>query len=538
MLTFLFLLVSLPLPFPPSPFPPPPSHLPLPRYLDIMSGDRIDIEGQIHIADVNNPGAPINMIRLRSNMGDDQALALLYFGTDGIMKVLKTAQLDVLGIPMIRNVRRPFVVKLSKSSIKVTVSGVTVIEASLGLPYEKATLHFTQYSYDTVAADEPFATIHWDNFGFDGPAPSVVTRNYPSYTPRMEWDQWSNYWLSHIEYSIWYPGSSKPVHLKLPDKLDGIIAARLHFTVFATYDPDKTFGPSNYITINETNIGSIPTPVEGNLPISAISTFEAGRAFIMPLDVAKVKQWAGNGNSVIRIEFNVMMSESRMRIGNIHVEVDYPGGTPLNSIVYTPPTPVFGQLTSAGNFHPVYQMRQEKVGPQQYVSEIRPGLFNWYYNAMFGELSVFVVHGSASLTLFTFKTVAYNPQTQGLSLPLSDSLITIVGQMSCDSEMTAYGKCHPLKSVTLLADGNPIPGLAPLILPGTQTFGRWSFTFATTNLPGAAQGKTIELWPDVRNSEDTTGYTAVRLQGIHHPVYGELLGAKTGMYNPFRIYLT
>jgi len=503
-----------------------------------MPGELVDFEGQIHIADVNNPGAPINMLRIRSNMGGDQTLAVLFFGADGIMQIVTSARLDVLGIPMIRNVRRPFVVKISKSSIKITVSGVTVIETAIALPYERGTLHFTEYSYDTVAADEPWATIHWDvcsdarrlknvgsllitfsfqNFGFDGPAPSAITRNYPSYSPRFEWNIWGNEWLSHIEYTVWTPGPSKPVHLKLPDALNGITAARLMFTVFATFKPDKTFGPSNFITINGTNVGSIPTPSEGNLPMEAISSFEAGRAFIMTLDVNAVIAWAGLGNRVIRIEFNVLMPESRMRIGNIHVEVDYPGSTPLTSIAYTPPVPSFGALTAAGNFHPVYQMRSEKVGPNQWIQEIRPNLFTYEYNSMF---------------------VAYNPANKGFLLPLSDDLITFVGMMNCDAEITAFGKAHPLKSVTFFANGQPIPGLDPLIMPGTQTIARFSFTLRTSQLPGAARGKTIELWPDVRNSDDAVGYTSVRLQGINHPVYGSLLGAKTGMVNPFRIYLT
>ncbi|KAI9015382.1 hypothetical protein DFJ74DRAFT_679954 [Hyaloraphidium curvatum] len=160
-------------------------------YLDLMAGDLIDTEGQIHIADVQNPGAPVNMLRIRTNMGNEQTLAVLFFGSDGIMKVVKTVDLDVLGVPLIRNVRRPFVVKISKNLVSITVSGLKVLETAISLPYEKGTLHFTQYSYDTTAADEPFATIHWDNFGFDGPAPSQVTRNYPIVSPRLYYDQYS-----------------------------------------------------------------------------------------------------------------------------------------------------------------------------------------------------------------------------------------------------------------------------------------------------------------------------------------------------------
>lgn len=106
------------------------------------------------------------MLRIRTNMGNEQALAVLFFGADGIMQVLKTVSLDTLGVPLIRNVRRPFIVKISKNSVAISISGKLVLQTAINLPYEHGTLHFTAYSYDTTAADEPFATIHWYVFYF------------------------------------------------------------------------------------------------------------------------------------------------------------------------------------------------------------------------------------------------------------------------------------------------------------------------------------------------------------------------------------
>lgn len=458
------------------------------------------------LPDVNNPGAPINMLRIRTNMGDEQAIAVLFFGSNGIMTVLKTVKLDTLGVPLIRNVRRPFIIKISKSSVSISISGKLVLQTAINLPYEKGTLHFTAYSYDTTAADEAFATIHWDNFGFDGPAAQLVTRNYPTVTPRLYWDQYSatswatkGAWQNHFPVSQYV--SSPVFNLYIPDALAGITAARLMFTMHAETNTPSIVTPVDIVKINGVSIGAIPPPSEGSLANTAISSFEAGRAFIMPLNPSQLQTWLASSKN-LSITFVVPSgSPSRFRIGNIHVEVDYAAGT---NPTFTPPTPWYGALTSSGNFHPVYQTLSEKIGPAYYITSIAP-----YYTYKYGDQGLALAKSST-----------------GVSIPYNQN-VTLNMVIHNEIEITGYGKGYPISTVNLLSNNKTIPGVLQQNLAGTQSVMVASFTFNTASL--GPLGGTYGLQPIITN---TNGAPA--LPNFVIALDGKL-GSRTGDYLPFKI---
>lgn len=475
-------------------------------YLDLMQGDRIDMEGQIHIADTQNPGAPANMLRIRSNMGTDQTLAVLFFGSDGIMKVLKSVQLDALGVPLIRNVRRPFIVKISQSSLSITVSGKLVLQTTLALPYSKGTLHFTAYSYDTTAADEPFATIHWDNFGFDGPGSDVVTRNYPTVNPRLYYDQYSSTswgtkgaWQSHFPVSQ-YTGSLN-FQVYIPDNLAGITAARLMFTVHAEYNSPTIVTAVDIVKLNGVSIGAIPPPTEGSLATAAISSFEAGRAFSISLNPTQLIQLL-TLNKNLTVTFVVPSgSPTRIRVGNLHIEVDYPAGT---NPPYTPPTPWFGTLTAAGSYHPIMQTLQEKIGPAYWVTGLAP-----HYSYKYVD-----------------QALAFGKSSAGVSI-LYNATVTMGLVIHNEIEITGYGTGSAVGTVNLLCNNASIPGVSQVNLPGTQSVLKAFFTFNTASL--GPKGVTYQLMPVITNSKG-----APALPNFVIALDGKL-GSRTGDYLPFRI---
>lgn len=138
-------------------------------YLDLLPdrGVPIDLNGHIHNED--SGGSPINVLRFRQQ---DQRLQLFFFGPDGEPnKIVETGwgdndfpQMDRIGngFAIVRNVRRPFVVKISRTFFAAFIDGIPVLNASISLPYSKAQVQFNTYSYNLQDQDM-FQVVHWDN---------------------------------------------------------------------------------------------------------------------------------------------------------------------------------------------------------------------------------------------------------------------------------------------------------------------------------------------------------------------------------------
>lgn len=345
-----------------------------------------------------------------------------------------------------------------------------------------------------------------DNFGFDGQPAALVTRNYPTVSPRLYFDQYSatswatkGAWQNHFPVSQYV--SSPNFKVYIPDSLAGITAARLMFTMHAETNSPNIVTPVDIVKINGVSIGAIPPPSEGSLANTAISSFEAGRAFIMNLDPTQLQTWLSASQN-LTVTFVVPSgSPSRFRIGNIHVEVDYPAGT---TPPYTPPTPWYGALTAAGNFHPVYQTLQEKIGPAYYITSISP-----YYVYKYGDQGLALAKSSSGIS------IPYN-QTVTLNMVIHNEI-----------EITGYGKGYPISTVNVLSNNQTIPGVTQVTLPGTQSVTTIGFTFNTASL--GPLGGTYGLQPIITN---TNGAPA--LPNFVIALDGKL-GSRTGDYLPFKI---
>ncbi len=456
-------------------------------YLDLVPGDKVDIEGHIHIADPTNAGAPLNVIRLRTK---SQEMQLVFFGQDGIEKILKKVSLDVLGVSLIRNVRRPFVCRISNSLYQVFVSDKLVLSQSVVLPYSVATVHFTLYSYDTVVMDEPFATIHWDNFGFDGPPSSQITRNYvgQSQATFVRFDQYRT------------PGA---LSVKITDSVQACVGARVMWTANAYGNILST----DTVQINGQTF-AFPIPVEGTLPQSSIMNFESSRAFVIPLTASQIQAWAPGTVGVLFSTTNPVF------IQNLHVEVDWSVDNPPTS-PFSAPIAWYGALTSLNNAHPVFATSRLLVGNNAFITKV--GDKNIGYNEQITSFSdPECVAGVAITGVYGHKVI-------------------VQGEVYTDIEIAAYGKAHPIQTIIVKANNVTI---GVWNLPGTQTAFRFAVPLDTTLWPA---GTDVQIFPHVTSSDGTPGLPNYHLNmgGIScNGVHDGRLGSNTGDYLPIRVQFT
>lgn len=119
-----------------------------------------------------------------------------FYGTNRTNSGEINAEFCNFGICLIPNVRRRFVVKISKTTINVTVDGQLMLHNQIGpgrvwcpdcitpIRKERAFLFFRQTTRGTQTEQNlPHLTVHWDNFGFDGPASLVITNTYKVVNP-------------------------------------------------------------------------------------------------------------------------------------------------------------------------------------------------------------------------------------------------------------------------------------------------------------------------------------------------------------------
>ena len=150
-------------------------------YLDLLSAP-VDITSHFAISGgAGFPGHPSPGLRFKL-LG--QELSLWSLTTDGEqILIVKQPSIDWDGFQTFPNVRRAFEILVSENNVRVTLDGGVVLDSPLGfgaLAPGSYTVHWTAFGYNTMKVNLPYMLLHWDNFGFDGPAPSTVVHNYRS----------------------------------------------------------------------------------------------------------------------------------------------------------------------------------------------------------------------------------------------------------------------------------------------------------------------------------------------------------------------
>jgi hypothetical protein len=156
----------------------------------------------------------------------------------------------------IPNVRRHWVIEYSPTVISVFINGIKVYSAKTPAfiaNTKKFQVTSELFAYTTGKDYEwtspkikPTTTImHWDNFGFSGPAPTTVIHNYIDGGPTG-----ANPLLGTGFVNNPIPRGNRTTKVPIPNEVSGAKQARIMFTLNPLGNATYTWSSSQFVTVN------------------------------------------------------------------------------------------------------------------------------------------------------------------------------------------------------------------------------------------------------------------------------------------------
>ena len=286
-------------------------------YLDLVpASSRTDVpcrvereSEQTNMGPTGIPSFPFNSLRFAINAWETM---IIWIDDKGNNRLLAHARLGRGSTRIVPNVQRHFSVRVSRRSDELIMDGKRLVFTdALQIPYGKASVLFTQFQYESPEKwNQESALVHWDNFGFDGPASkrSPVTLNYKPPKPDG-FDAMNLWWEIHSETRT----------VRIPDSLRGSIGARLHFLAQPRPGSAHRWTASDSVVINGRSFAIPQPPLEPQF-LRMISQF-------IPLPANAIR--TGWNNITFRADYG--------GFHGIHIEVDFPAS--MRNRRYTPPAP-------------------------------------------------------------------------------------------------------------------------------------------------------------------------------------------------------
>lgn len=241
------------------------------------------------------------------------------------------------------NVRKHWRIELSKTSMKIFINGIKVVDGSListhspnGLEFEIAQVNWLTFSYNTPKENFILSMVHWDNFGFDAPAgyeQQQVIHNYTDGELGSETDRTGNdYTIGKVATMDLPALSSIPIPDNLLDQNGNLpVKAELMFCIQGS---NYNWDTDEYIKINNhTYVHPEPHSDNPNLLASELINTIRPYSAIIDLDPTDLIQ------GVNAIEFYLHDA----RLLNIHIELHYPIDVAPG---YTPPKQIYADHVS------------------------------------------------------------------------------------------------------------------------------------------------------------------------------------------------
>ncbi|MFK7961849.1 MAG: hypothetical protein AB8G96_15140 [Phycisphaerales bacterium] len=223
------------------------------------------------------------------------------------------------GVQTLPNVRRTVEIQLRSDRVTMLMDGVAILDAPL-LNGEVApgayTLLWTAFGYNTMKVGMPYFLIHWDNFGFDGPASPFVVHNYRSGIQGTDLVRSDDF-------------APQMVPVEIPDTLassDGTPAtARLVFVRQMNNWDAAEWSPQDSVTVNGVAY-PIPEPTSSATPPLGLGDLiNTNAAYSTSIDLGSV---GPGGNAPLIAGANeVVFAASRCAFHNVHIEVQYADGS-------------------------------------------------------------------------------------------------------------------------------------------------------------------------------------------------------------------
>lgn len=293
-------------------------------YLDITPR-LVDITSHVHLG--FGRGFPGDMLRYRQ---DNDSVDIRWVDANGNEQVLANSGWSLIthGVRLAPHVRQNWSIRLSRTWTGIYVNGKLVAQANLDLGWEVGWVHFTLFSYNTIKANMPRVMVDWGLFGFDGPPPSL-----PSFRPGLRPDRLvtHNYVTNPAdgrEAVMSVNFAPRPVTIRIPDSLQGALAARLMFTLQTWNNQGYQWHPNDSVTLNGTVL-PIPEPRGSGLTGSQLVNGIMPYSVVIPVSP-----------SLLRTGENSLLFATRASgFLNIHIEIDFPS---RSAPAYTQPADVYG----------------------------------------------------------------------------------------------------------------------------------------------------------------------------------------------------
>jgi hypothetical protein len=233
------------------------------------------------------------------------------------------------------NVRFHWRIEISPTQLKVFLNGVRIIQGPTPAYFANITKYSVQsnlFSYNTGKdADnerEQTSILHWDNFGFNGPASPTVVHNYIEGNTSG-----SSPVIGTGSVSTPLQAGNRTTKIPIPDSIGNPSQARLHYTLQNLGDQSYTWSPNDNVTVNghkysvpqPTTIEQAPHPSGENVANKYIPYAES-----IIVNAADLKQGAND------VTFTLDDSVAEL---NVHIELEYMKGTEPS---FTQPTTIFG----------------------------------------------------------------------------------------------------------------------------------------------------------------------------------------------------
>jgi hypothetical protein len=265
-------------------------------------------------------------------------------------------------LSVVPNVRRHWVVQFSPQKIKLSIDGAPIYEAvtpALFSNINKYQVHSTLFSYNTgkqfTGVGVKTSMLHWDNFGFNGPAQNIVTHNYvdggsTGTTPLLAMGTSANR----------IPTGNKTTKIPVPDAIGNPVKARVMFTM------EPMGGWYEYVWSNNHSIS-----VNGKK-----YPFTDPRQNIQSQNITGISQPYiphATGVSINASDLKQGLNDITFDLGgidtfNIHLELDYDKN---NAPSYTQPKDIFANFSNAVvpamSNTDMYWFVEQDMGLKQYL---------------------------------------------------------------------------------------------------------------------------------------------------------------------------
>jgi hypothetical protein len=241
------------------------------------------------------------------------------------------------------NVRYHWRVEVSPTKVKLYLNGVKLLEGAMPADFaniKKYTVQSNLFSYNTgkdQAEKEQTSILHWDNFGFNGPAQSTVTHNYiDGSSTGTQPVIGTGTLLNRVEED------DRTAKINIPDAVGTPKEARLMYTLTELGYQNYVWKPSDTVVVNGTAY-PLPDPTtQEQAPHTANPYVDAFHPFAESILLNPSSLKTGINTAAFTID-------NSTDVINLHIELEYNKGT---EPAYTTPTTIFGASTLLANIQP------------------------------------------------------------------------------------------------------------------------------------------------------------------------------------------